>query len=90
MLLSVLKSFRSMFFSGYVLLSQVTHLLFMFELRARQFWVVLFFFLFESSHACPVNMCEMRSLLFSRPKPNFLIRYVFEMKDFHAFCNSRW
>ena len=55
MIMSVLKSFRSMFVSGYVLL-QTTR---------------------SSSSS-------------SRPKPNFLLRYVFEMKDFHAFCNSRW
>ena len=48
----------------------------------------LFLFLFESSHVCPINICEMRSFLYYQSvwdatKPIFYLHFVYEMKNLH-------
>ena len=48
----------------------------------------LFLFLFESSHVCPINICEVRSFLYYQSvwdakKPIFQLHFVYEMKDLH-------
>ena len=55
----------------------------------------LFFFLLESSHVYPTNICEVESFLYKQSvwdarKPFFWLHFMFEMKDLHPLRNSRW
>ena len=54
-----------------------------------------FLFLFESSHVLPIDIYEVKSFLYNQSiwdarKLIFQPRFVFEMKDPHLLCNSRW
>ena len=56
---------------------------------------MLFFFLFESSHVYSINICQVKSFLHDQSvwdtrKPIFSPLFVFEMKNLHPLCNSRW
>ena len=109
--LALLGSFRSTFVSEYLwpqtCRSRVTRLQKSRSPFAVHVWTsgkavsvssnpaTFFFFLFESSHVCPINICELKSFLWNQSirdarQPLFKPHFVCEMKDPHPLCNSRW
>ena len=67
------------------------------ELSRKSIPSALFGFLFEYSHVCLVNLCEMRSYaliicVWNLTKPKFQPYFMFEneMKDLLSFRNSKW
>ena len=56
---------------------------------------MLFYFLFESSHSCSINIFEVKSFLYNQSildarKSIFSPHSEFEMKDLLPLCNFRW